>query len=79
VIQGLRDLREQNGQKETTLANAQAVQKQALGTLQTQLDKIETVDSAEIATTLSNVQNQLEATYKATASILNLSLLNFLK
>lgn len=61
-----------------TIANANAVHTQTLATLQTQTSNITAIDSASIAAELSAVQTQLEATYKVTASTLNLSILSYL-
>lgn len=61
-----------------TIASANAVHTQTLATLQTQTTNITAIDSATIADELSAIQTQLQATYKVTASTLNLSLLNYL-
>ena len=60
------------------IANANAVHTQTLATLTTQATSITAIDSATIAEELSALQSQLQATYKVTASTLNLSLLNYI-
>ena len=60
------------------ITNANAVHTQTLATLETQTSNITSINSATIADELSSLQTQLEATYKVTASTLNLSILTYL-
>lgn len=63
---------------EGTVSSANAIHTQTLATLKSQTTAITAIDSATIAEELSAVQTQLQATYKVTASTLNLSLLNYI-
>ena len=63
---------------EGVISGANAVHAQTLATLKSQTTAITAIDSASIAEELSAVQTQLQATYKVTASTLNLSLLNYI-
>jgi flagellar hook-associated protein 3 FlgL len=78
AIAGLQSLTQQNGDVTSQLGDETATQKQTLSTLQTQLGNITQVDPATVATELSNIENQLNGTYKATSTILNLTLLTYL-
>jgi flagellar hook-associated protein 3 FlgL len=78
AITGLTTLSQQNSGAESTVTNATTLQKTSLSTLQTQLGNLTQVDSATVATELTSVENQLQGTYKATSTLLNLSLLNYL-
>lgn len=63
---------------EGVVSGANAVHTQTLATLKSQTAAITAIDSASIAEELSAIQTQLQATYKVTASTLNLSLLNYI-
>ena len=76
AIQGLRDA---NGTAETLVSNANTVHNQTLATLQSQITTITQVDPATVATELSQAQTQLEGSYKVVSSVLNETLLNYLK
>jgi flagellar hook-associated protein 3 FlgL len=78
AISGLNDLTQQNATNQNTVTTEQDAQNQAVSTLQTQLSDLTQVDPATVATELTQLENQLQGTYKATASLLNLSLLNYL-
>ena len=65
-------------QTEGQISNANAVHTQTLATLATQSTNITSIDSATIAEELSALQTQLQATYKVTASTLNLSILSYI-
>jgi flagellar hook-associated protein 3 FlgL len=75
-IQGLQDT---NGTAETLVANANTVHNQTLATLQSQITTITQVDPATVAAELSQAQTQLEGSYKVVSSVLNETLLNYLK
>jgi flagellar hook-associated protein 3 FlgL len=76
ALDGLKALQQQNAQNEATVSSVESQQKQSVNDLTNQLDNMTQINSALVATELTNVQNQLEASYKATASILNLSIVN---
>lgn len=78
ALSGLATLTDQNDQNQVTIKNEQAVQNQAIATMQSQLGDLTQVDTATVATQLTAVENQLNATYKATSTLLNLSLLTYL-
>jgi flagellar hook-associated protein 3 FlgL len=79
AIAGLRDLSQSNGNAEVQVKDANTRLTANINLMSGQLGDLQTVDSATVAVQLSNVQSQLEGTYKTTQSILNLSLLNYLK
>jgi flagellar hook-associated protein 3 FlgL len=79
ALSGLSDLSQQNASNATTIQTTQSVQKQSIATLQSQIGDLTQVDPATVATQLSSVENQLQGTYKATATLLNLSLINYLQ
>jgi flagellar hook-associated protein 3 FlgL len=78
TIPGLNTLSEQVGDTQSTLTNVDAVQTQALANIQTQTSSVESVNTTNVATELSALENQLNASYKVTSELLNLSLLTFL-
>jgi flagellar hook-associated protein 3 FlgL len=78
AIGGLPNLEEEVGDTQATLQNVDDVHTQTLGNLQTQTSTLETVNSATVAEQLSAVENQLNASFKVTATLLNLSILTFL-
>jgi flagellar hook-associated protein 3 FlgL len=79
AIAGLRDLSQSNGNAEVRVKDANTRLTANINLMSSQLGDLQNVDSATVAVQLSNVQSQLEGTYKTTQSILNLSLLNYLK
>ena len=79
ALSGLGTLTQQNSQNANTIKDAQTVQNQTITTLQTQLGNLTQVDPATVATELSQVENQLQGSYKATATLLNLSLINYMQ
>jgi flagellar hook-associated protein 3 FlgL len=78
ALTGLSTLNQQNAANTTQLDNAVSEQKQTLSTLQGQLGDLTQVDSATVATQLSVLETQLNGTYKATATVLNLTILTYL-
>ena len=79
AVDGLQTLQDQNGSAEVTVANANTVHNQTLATLQSQISNIDQVDPATVATELSTAQNTLQGSYKVVSSVLNDTLLNYLK
>jgi flagellar hook-associated protein 3 FlgL len=79
ALTGIQGLQNQNGTAETLVATANTVHAQTLATLQSQITTITQVDPATVATQLSTAQNTLEGSYKVVSSVLNLTLLNYLK
>ncbi|HLZ65214.1 MAG TPA: hypothetical protein VKQ29_03230 [Aliidongia sp.] len=79
AVTGLQGLQDANGTAETLVANANKVHSQTLATLQSQITTITQVDPATVATELSAAQTQLEGSYKVVSSVLNETLLNYLK
>ena len=79
TVSGLQTLQASHGTAETLVANANTVHTQTLATLQAQITTIDQVDPATVATELSTAQNTLNGSYKVVSSVLNETLLNFLK
>jgi flagellar hook-associated protein 3 FlgL len=82
ISQGLTDLQSvtgKNGNNEATLTQESTQNTATLTVLQTQINNIENVDLAGASTKLTQLQTQLEASYRITASLSNLSLVNYLK
>ncbi len=75
---GIENLRSVNADNQTAVTNEQSVQKTALTALTNQASDLESVDSATVATQLTAIQTQLDATYKVTSSILQLSILKYI-
>jgi flagellar hook-associated protein 3 FlgL len=78
-VDSLQSLQDQNGTADLALSNANTVHNQTLATLQSQITTIDQVDPATVATELSAAQNTLEGSYKVVSSVLNETLLNYLK
>jgi ribonuclease HI len=75
AISGIQSLQAQNDNNAVVIKNQQSVQNQTVNNLQSQLGNLKNVDAATIATQLTDVENQLSDSFKATASIINLSIL----
>jgi flagellar hook-associated protein 3 FlgL len=78
AITGLSTVTESNTTAQTTISSAQSVQKASVSLLQNQVADITQVDSATIAAELTAAENQLEGSYKATSTLLNLTILTYL-
>ena len=78
ALTGLGSLTQTNGANEVSVNSALAVENQSIATMQSQLGNLTQVDPATVATQLSAIENQLNGSYKATSTILNLSILSFL-
>jgi flagellar hook-associated protein 3 FlgL len=75
ALSGLQNLQQGNSNNEVTIKSQQTLQSQTIDNLQSQLGNLTQVDSATVATELTNVENQLQASFKVTSSFLNLSIL----
>jgi flagellar hook-associated protein 3 FlgL len=75
AVTGIQNLQQQNGNVEVTIKSQQTLQTQTINNLQSQLGNLQNVDSATVATELTSLENQLQASFKVTSSILNLSIL----
>ncbi len=78
AMTGLQNLQQSNANNEVTIKTQQTLQNQTIDNLQSQLGDLTQVDSTTVATELTNVENQLQASFKVTSSFLNLSLLQYL-
>ena len=76
AITGLQNLQQNNDNNEVVIKDQQDVQTQTIATMQNTLGNLQDVDAATVATQLTDVENQLEASYKVTATLLNLSILS---
>ncbi len=75
----LQSLTEKNGRNEQLLTDQGNAHDATLTTLQTQIDNIEQVNLADASTRLSQLQTELAASYKITAELSTLNLVDFLK
>jgi flagellar hook-associated protein 3 FlgL len=78
-LTGLESLTEKNGNNEALLTQESTQHAATLTVLQTQIDNIENVDLAAASTRLTQLQTQLDASYRITASLSSLTLVDFLK
>jgi flagellar hook-associated protein 3 FlgL len=78
-LTSLQTLTEKNGNNEAVLTQESTQHAATLTVLQTQIDNIENVDLAAASTKLTQLQTQLDASYRITASLSGLSLVDFLK
>jgi hypothetical protein len=79
AVSGIQSLQDQNGTTQTVVASANTVHNQTLATLDSQITTIDQVDPATVAAELTAAQNQLAGSYKVVSSVLNDTLLNYLK
>ena len=75
---GIRDLEARNAQTELTAQVKSNLHTSSLGVIDTRLNSLIGIDTTQVTVELATANNQLQASYKATASLLGLSLLNFL-
>jgi len=61
-----------------TISNAQDTQKADIASLQQQIGNIQNVDLTEVGTALNLLQTQLQASYSATATLTQESILKYL-
>ena len=76
---GLRDLEQQNSLTELSMQTKSQVHTNDLNVINTRLDSLVGVDTTTVTVQLATANNQLQASYKATASLLGMSLMNYLK
>jgi flagellar hook-associated protein 3 FlgL len=79
ATQGLQSLQQSNAENQVEVTTEQTTQNAAIGTLQTQLGSLTTPNTTNVAAEIAALQNQLQGSFQVTSSILNLSLLNFIK
>jgi flagellar hook-associated protein 3 FlgL len=77
-VAGLLSLNEQVGNSQNTLSNITAINQQTMANLTTQTSSLEAVNSTQVAEEISALENQLNASYKVTSSLMSMSLLNYL-
>ena len=78
ALSGLQALQAQNGANTNQVTAAQTAQQQSVTTLTTILGGIQNVNTTQLSEQITSLQNQMEASYKVTSSLLNLSLVNYL-
>jgi len=76
---GLRGMGSKNDLTLVTLNTKQDYHNQTINLVTSKLDSLEGINDTEVAVKLSAANYQLEASYKATSSMLGLSLMNYLK
>lgn len=75
----LEDIGTDFGLAASSMANAKSVASATRATLEASLDGIDTVSTEEVAAKLLSLQTQLQASYKVTSILSELSLVNFLR
>jgi len=78
-VVGIRSLVNQNLTNQETLQTKTDYHNTDLSVLNTRLDTLIGVDTTDVTVRLATANNQLQASYKATASLLSMSLMNYLK
>jgi flagellar hook-associated protein 3 FlgL len=78
ALSGLQTLQAQNGANINQVQTAQTAQQQSVTTLTNVLDGIQNVNTTQVSEQITSLQTQMEASYKVTSSLLNLSLVNYL-
>ncbi|MDF9861785.1 hypothetical protein M2437_000767 [Methylorubrum pseudosasae] len=63
----------------SSMANAKSVANTTKATLQDSLDGVDTVSTEEVAAKLLSLQTQLQASYKVTSILSEMSLVNYLR
>ncbi|MEI6558964.1 MAG: hypothetical protein WCO00_11205 [Rhodospirillaceae bacterium] len=76
---GIRDLQQRNSLNELALQTKSDLHTANLNVINTRLDSLVGVDTTTVTVQLATANNQLQASYKVTASLLNMSLMNYLK
>ena len=79
ALTGIRALENQNSVADAAIQNKQTQHNTDLNLMTTRLDSLTAVDSTSVTVELAAANNQLTASYKATSSMLGLSLMNYLK
>lgn len=78
AISGIQSIHTQNANNQNTLASETSSQNQAISTLQDQVNSIQGADLTTLATEITRLQTQLQASYSATATLEKLSLVSYL-
>ena len=78
ALQGLQGLQASNGANLSQVTSVQSAQKTSVTTLTDLLQGIQGADPTQVSAQISALQTQMQASYKVTGSLLNLSLLNYL-
>ncbi len=76
---GLEGLVTDFGLASSSMANAKSVANATKATLENSLDGIDTVSTQEVAAKLVSLQTQLQASYKVTSMLSDMSLVNYLR
>ena len=76
---GIRGLEQQNSLSELSIQSKSANHTADLSIINSRLDTLIGVDTTTVTVQLATANNQLQAAYKSTASLLSMSLLNYLK
>ena len=75
----LEDMGTDFGLAASSMANAKSVAGATKATLENSLDGVDTVSTEEVAAKLLSLQTQLQASYKVTSILSEMSLVNFLR
>ena len=78
-VGGIRDLEQKNSLTELTIQTKSDLHTTDLNIINTRLDSLVGVDATTVTVQLATANNQLQAAYKVTASLLSMSLINYLK
>jgi flagellar hook-associated protein 3 FlgL len=78
ALSGLQALQAQNSEVLSQVTTEQTAQQQSVTTLSNTLGTIETANSTQVASEITAMQTQIEASYKATSALLSLSLASYL-
>jgi len=78
ALTGIQTLQANNANNQNTLTNETTTQNTDITNLQDQIGNIQQVNTAQVATEIDSLQTQLQASYSATASLEQLSILKYL-
>jgi flagellar hook-associated protein 3 FlgL len=78
ALQGVQDLHATNANNQNALTSETTLQTSDVTNLQDQITNIQQVDTATIAAQIQSLQTQLQASYSATATLEQLSILKYL-
>ena len=76
---GIRGLEQQNSLSDLSIQTKSNLHTKDLDAINTRLDSLVGVDATTVTVQLATANNQLQAAYKVTASLLSMSLINYLK
>ena len=79
ALEGIRSLENKNSVSDAAVQNKSSEHTNYLDLITKRLDSLEGVDTTTVTVQLAAANNQLTASYKATSSMLSLSLMNYLK